>query len=342
MTSEYVPFGLAPAMRAGGVLADGTYQTHRDFLDFVVDGRPLLTRLADLDAVSPLTADIEPSALAEQVRGLLLESDAPLEGGRFVIYGCPECEGLECGVVTAAIERDGADFVWRDFVWQTDKSPDVDLNGYHGIGPYRFRGEQYRAALERLLVTDGAHEVPTGPRVLLIGQRAAVLAKLAAALRRIGIGAEITLDAVGALAEELRKYRAVVFGRTVGQEERDAVRDAFVAAGSQAVLVTALAPIVPVLVAQVEQALRTPCDRRLAGLTAGGGEAVVEVASECRVRVVAHRLDRLSRAHAHEVFDASMEPGIHRIPLAARAVRGQSFVVARTSDVVLVTPVARR
>lgn len=343
MNPTYVTFGLTPAVRAGGVLANGAYHIHRDFLDFVVDGQPLLRRLAYLDAVSPLASGLGPSVFTEQVRGLLLETDAPLEGGRFVIYGCPECEGLECGAVTAVIERDGADFVWRDFVWQTDESPDLDLNGYHGIGPYRFRGEQYRAALERLLLTDGAHEVPTGPRVLLIGQRAAVLARLAAALRRIGIGAEITLDAVGALAEELRKYRAVVFGRTVGQEERDAVRDAFAAARSQAVLVTALAPIVPVLVAQVEQALeRTPRDRRLVGLTADGGEAVVEVASECRVRLVAHRLDRLSRTRAQELFDAPVEPGIHRIPLAARAVRGQSFVVARTSDVALVTPVARR
>ncbi|CAM5467703.1 hypothetical protein SANTM175S_00631 [Streptomyces antimycoticus] len=88
-------------------------------------------------------------------------------------------------------------------------------------------------------------------------------------------------------ADELRKYGAVVFGRTVGPGERDAVRDAFAAARSDAVCVTALAPIVPLLVAQVEQALdRTPHDRRrLLGLTAvaGGAEAVVEVASACRV-----------------------------------------------------------
>ncbi|CAM5263079.1 hypothetical protein SANTM175S_00133 [Streptomyces antimycoticus] len=106
-----------------------------------------------------------------------------------------------------------------DFVWQTGDTPDVERDGYHGIGPYRFRGEQYRAALKRLLTADGAPApgVPTGPRALLIGQRAAVLAKLAAALRTIGIGAEITLDAVRAHADELRKYGAVVFGRTVGR-----------------------------------------------------------------------------------------------------------------------------
>ncbi len=46
--------GLAPAMRAGGVLANGDYQVHRDFMDSIVDGRPLLYQLSDLDAVSPL------------------------------------------------------------------------------------------------------------------------------------------------------------------------------------------------------------------------------------------------------------------------------------------------
>ncbi|MBP8533016.1 oxidoreductase [Streptomyces sp. MK37H] len=347
MTSEYVTFGLAPAMRAGGVLADGAYQTHRDFLDFVVDGRPLLARLADLDAISPLAAGIGPSALAEQVRRLLLETEAPPEGSRFVLYGCPECEGLECGAVTAVIERDGPDVVWRDFVWQTGETPDVERDGYHDLGPYRFHGDQYRTALKGLLTADGAlaPEMPNGPRALLIGPRAAVLAKLAAALRRIGIGAEITLDAAGAHADELRKYGAVVFGRTVGQGERDAVRDAFAAARSDAVCVTALAPIVPLLVAQVEQALdRAPHDRRrLLGLTtvAGGAEAVVEVAATCRVALVAHRLDRLSRPHTRELFDAVLDPGTHHVPLDPRALRGRSYLVARTNEAVRVTPVER-
>ncbi|CAM5263113.1 Oxidoreductase OS=Streptomyces antimycoticus OX=68175 GN=SANT12839_076140 PE=4 SV=1 [Streptomyces antimycoticus] len=74
---------------------------------------------------------------------------------------------------------------------------------------------------------------------------------------------------------------------------------------------------------------------------AGGAEAVVEVASACRVRLAAHRLDRLSRPHAHELFDTVLAPGTHRLPLDPRAVRGRSFLTARTSDAVRVTPVER-
>ncbi|MER5461358.1 oxidoreductase [Streptomyces sp. NPDC002668] len=339
MSAEYATFGLAPAMRAGGVLADGGYQVHRDFTDFIVDGRPLLFQLSDLDAVSPLASDIPPAIFTAHVRVLLLQAPAPLEGGRCVIYGCPECEGIECGAVTAVIERDGDDIVWRDFAWQTDGRADLELNGYHGMGPFRFRGDEYRAELERLL-TDVGDAGPVRRRVLLIGARVAVLAKLAAALRTIGIGAEITSDAAGVPAEELRTYGAVAFGRAIGEQERAEVRTAFERAQVRVAYVDGLAPIVPLLVAQIEHALyRGPSEcRRLTRLTVSDGAADVEVTSTCRVRLVAYRLDRLHRTHTRELFHGMLEPGKQRIPVDARAVKGQSFLVARTTGSVLVAP----
>ncbi|MFI5684135.1 oxidoreductase [Streptomyces sp. NPDC051636] len=342
MSAAHATFGLAPATRVGGVLADGGYQVHRDFMDFVVDGRPLLYQLSDLDAVSPLASDVPPAILTAQVRSLLLETEAPLPAGRYVIYACPECEDLGCGAVTAVIERDGEDYIWRDFAWQTDVCADPELNGYHGIGPFRFHGPEYRAALGALL--DGAAAPPaTGRRVLLIGARVALLAKLAAALRTTGIGADITRDADDVPAEELRQYGAVAFGPTVGEGERAAVRRAFEQARADAAFVDGLAPIVPLLVAQIEHALdRSPLQqRRLTRLVAADGEACVEVTSPCRVRLTAYRLDRLSRTRAQEVFDGVLEPGRHRIALDAKAVKGESFLMARTSGSVLVEAMAR-
>ncbi|MET9297251.1 oxidoreductase [Streptomyces sp. NPDC003077] len=343
MPTHYATFGLAPAMRAGGVLANGVYQAHRDFLDFIIDGRPLLLRLADLDAVSPLAADLGPTLFTAHVRGLLLESEAPLAGGRHVLYGCPECAGLECGAVTAVIERDGTDIVWRDFAWQTGESADLAREGYPGVGPFRFRGDQYRAELERLLSEDDSHPAPgAARRVLLIGHRTAALGKLAAALRGIGVGAEIVRDAVGVSHDELRSYGAVVFERGVGEERRTAVRKAFLAAGSSAVLVDGLAPVVPLLVAQIEQALdRCPQDqRRLLRLAAVPGEATLALAAPCRVRLTAYRVGRVTRARPAELFDAEMGPGEHRVPVDVRATKGEAFVVARTTGSVLVTAVA--
>ncbi|MFD7433638.1 oxidoreductase [Streptomyces sp. NPDC059861] len=340
MSAAYATFGLAPAMRAGGVLADGGYQVHRDFVDFIVDGRPLLFQLSDLDAVSPLASDVPPAIFTAQVRGLLLEAEAPLPDGRYVIYGCPECADLACGAVTAIIEHAGDDYVWRDFAWQTAEQADLALNGYQGIGPFRFHGDEYRTALHSLLDADG----PDGRRrVLLIGARIALVAKLAAALRTIGIGADIIHDADGVPAGELRGYGAVAFARGVGEEQRAAVRGAFERAGVEVAHVEGLAPIVPLLVAQIEQALdRGPAElRRLTRLVTADGEAGVEVTSACRVRLTAYRLDRLSRTHTHEVFDGLLEPGRHRIPLDAKAVRGESYLVARTAGSVLVEAMAR-
>ncbi|WP_055494147.1 hypothetical protein [Streptomyces sp. TP-A0356] len=339
MSAEYATFDLAPAMRAGGVLANGDYQVHRDFVDFLVDGRPLLFRLSDLDAVSPLASDVPPAIFTAQVRGLLLEADAPLEGGRHVIYGCPECEDLACGAVTAVIERDGEDYVWRDFAWQTEERVDLELNGYHGIGPFRFRGDEYRRALGTLLDGGSAER----RRVLLIGPRVAVLARLAAALRGMGIGADIAHEVTDVSADELRTYGAVAFGQAVGERERAAVRGSFERAGAEAAYVDGLAPIVPLLVAQIEHALeRDPVERRrLTHLAAAEGAAEIEVTSMCRVRVTTYRRDRLHRVHTHEAFDGVLEPGRHRIALGAGTAKGESYVVARTSGSVLVAAVAR-
>lgn len=357
MSAEYATFGLAPAMRAGGVLSNGDHQVHRDFVDFVVDGRPLLFRLSDLDAVSPLAADVPPAIFTAQVRGLLLETGAPLPGGRYIVYGCPECEDLACGAVTAVIEHadpadgpggdgaSGGDYVWRDFAWQTGETVDLRRDGYHGIGPFRFHGDTYRAALRALLADPpaGTPAMPAGRRrVLLIGPRVAVLARLAAALRTIGVGAEITRDTVQVSAAELRTYGAVVFGPAVPAQERRTVRAAFERAGADAAYVDALAPIVPLLVAQTEHALdRSPVGRRrLTRLVAAGGAAGIEITSTCRVRLTAYGRGPLSRTRVHEIFDGVLPAGQHRIAVAPSA-RGAPYLVARTSGTVLVQEMTR-
>jgi hypothetical protein len=101
--------------------------------------------------------------------------------------------------------------------------------------------------------------------------------------------------------------------------------------------------VIPLLVAQIEQALdrSPPHQRRLTRLTAAAGAAEIDVTSRCRVRLTTYRLDRLHRTHSHEVFDGTLEPGRRRIPLAARALKGETYLVARTAGSVLAGPVAR-
>ncbi|HEY9367100.1 oxidoreductase [Streptomyces sp.] len=335
MAAEYATFALAPAVRAGGVLVRGAQRLHRDFLDFVVDGRPLLQELSELDAVSPLAADVPPEIFAEDVRRLLLDAEPPLADGRFILYACPECAGLDCGAVTAVIERDGDAVVWRDFAWQTDEPADLERNGYQGIGPFRFRADEYRAALEPLLATE---EPRVRPRVLLVGPRSA---RLASALRSIGVGADIARE--GVTGDDLRGYGAVAFGPATAEPARAAVRAAFARAGiADVAYVDGLAPMIPVLVAQIAHALDRTESRQVTRLEAAAGEAVVEVTARCRVTLVAYRRDALRRTRMGLLHDEVLPPGVHRIPLDPSAVKGRTFVVARTTSSVPVAPTEYR
>ncbi|MEU7134457.1 oxidoreductase [Streptomyces sp. NPDC046261] len=381
MVVEYATFALTPAPHAGAVPAYDGDEVPGEPQDFVVDGTPLLLRLAGAGTLPPPTAALGPPLSAAQVRALLPADGA---GGRQVIYACPACgstgdtsagqhlpprpapgepadsgrpEAAEepagaphessrpaggqarhqarCEAISAVVERDGTDVVWRDFARQTTPPADPTRHGYPGIGPFRFRAEEYRAVLRRLLA--GRAPMARPRRVLLVGPRVALFARLAATLRTLGTGADITRDAVCAHADEIRSYGAVAFAPAVGEEERAAVRAAFAAAGHDAGFVEAPAPLLAVLLAQVEQALQPPPDgrRRLSGLTAAAGEARVEVAAPCRVRLTGYGSGPLRRTRARELFDDRLEPGPHRVPLGARL----AYVVARTYGEVLVARV---
>jgi hypothetical protein len=64
-------------------------------------------------------------------------------------------------------------------------------------------------------------------RVLLICKRAAVPTKLQAALREIGIEADLTRNTAGAERGDLRRYGAVAFGRAVSEPDRARMTEAF-------------------------------------------------------------------------------------------------------------------
>ncbi|MFE5946899.1 hypothetical protein [Streptomyces sp. NPDC056480] len=157
MPAVYTTLDLAPAVLpdGGGALPGASARPRPEDVDLVVDGRALLHRLDEaegVDTVSPLAGDLPPALRAEHVRGLL-DPDAAetsLTGGRRVIYSCPDCEDLGCGAVTAVVEHDGEDVVWRDFAWQTGPTAAPAREGYPGVGPYRFHRAAYRTALRRL------------------------------------------------------------------------------------------------------------------------------------------------------------------------------------------------
>jgi hypothetical protein len=179
-------------------------------------------------------------------------------------------------------------------------------------------------------------------RVLLIGKRAAVLTRLQAALREIGIEADLTQDTRNAERDQLRKYAAVAFGRAVGESDRARMRDAFRAASPDVRFVDGLAPITALLVAQFEQALdrRPEDDRRLRSATVSDGQLELELRAEAQVRVTLYRLTRLYRTRTDVVLDERLQPGTHKVGLGRRLARTKEvFAVVRADDEVQVVPV---
>lgn len=178
-------------------------------------------------------------------------------------------------------------------------------------------------------------------RVLLIGKRAGVLTRLAAALRARGIEADQLQDLTGAGVDPGAGYRAVAFGRAVKPADRERLRRAFTDADPDVVFVDGYAPITELLVAQFEQALdRRPLSRR-AIVDASVRNSVVdlELRSPCRLRITSYRLDPLYRTHTRDLFDRQVEPGPHSAALDARAAKSRNaFIVIRADAETVALP----
>jgi hypothetical protein len=172
-------------------------------------------------------------------------------------------------------------------------------------------------------------------RVLLIGKRAAVLIRLAAALRAKGIEVDQTQDPTGAGVDPRAGYGVAAFGRAVRPADRERIRRRLAEADPDVVFVDGYAPVIGLLVAQCEQAL----DRRPLGLRAivdasvRGGIVDLELRAPCRLRITSYRLDALYRTRTRDLFDQPVQAGAHSAALDARATKSrQTFVVIRADD----------
>lgn len=127
-------------------------QTERRFLDFVVDGESLYDRGTGDNVGCLGWLDSEEDELT--AKRLLLDAPSDFDG-RVGLFICPECADPHCGAVTALIERQGDDIVWRDFAtsdpsWNDPPAPEW-IHRTHDSADwpeFRFDAEQYRSAIE--------------------------------------------------------------------------------------------------------------------------------------------------------------------------------------------------
>ena len=144
-------------------LAHGGSQTGRVYADFVIDGIPFSTRVAHIgDLISRLgwgSHGTQDAALA----ALLLQTPADLSDNRRSLYVCPECGDLNCGALTAVVERDGDFVVWRDFLFTADLDTWAP-QAYPALGPYRFRWSEYESTMKAGHGIDGFDAEGKRPR----------------------------------------------------------------------------------------------------------------------------------------------------------------------------------
>jgi hypothetical protein len=108
-------------------------QAPRRFLDYIVDGNSLYERHG-FDLISYLGWFVREED--EKAARRLLRDEPPDLDNRVAIYVCPEDADLLCGALTATVERQGPEIVWRDLAnsyfdsvadsWHHDTTPFAD------------------------------------------------------------------------------------------------------------------------------------------------------------------------------------------------------------------------
>lgn len=177
-------------------------------------------------------------------------------------------------------------------------------------------------------------DLPLNGRVLLVGKRARILDQLADSLVQLGLHVREETDVERARTQvDGATVDVVAVGRAIKASHRDALVRTLRAKNPRLRVVEGLAPITPLLVAQIEEALTAPArEVRLVGTAALemiNRRVVVTLRRAAEARVDLHRLDLLYRAHEMQVYRGPLERGRNYLPISGRFHRGERFLVVR-------------
>lgn len=118
-------------------------RTNVKFVDFIIDGGSLHQRLRKYDLLPSLGWGPREYQL-EMISYFLLQKPHPLLWYRTPILVCPECADLECGFISAKIERIENLVIWSDFYKDNYQ---FKIN----IGPFYFRWDEYSRVIQSTL-----------------------------------------------------------------------------------------------------------------------------------------------------------------------------------------------
>lgn len=179
-------------------------------------------------------------------------------------------------------------------------------------------------------------------RVLLVGKRQRVLEEVGANLARLGLHVREETDVSQAVTLDGSSFEVVVVGRSVTGGKRSELVSRLRAVNPRLVVVEGLAPIPPLLVAQVEEALtsRGP-DTSVVGnatLETVNSRVVLTLRRASETQVLLYRLDMFYRAHEIEVHNGPLVRGRNFLPVNGRIAHGERFLVVRARGETRVHP----
>ena len=152
MTKEVSQFALRTAVLRR-TLHDGkvTRRPESHYLDFVVDGQPLVHQLpVARGMVTPLNRVWLPSVESAILELLGQRPTDGLGAGRVSLFVCGECGDLGCGAVTATLQVESDRITWSQFGWENNYEPAEPIENAPDF--LSFAAPHYEAILA------GAHE----------------------------------------------------------------------------------------------------------------------------------------------------------------------------------------
>jgi hypothetical protein len=100
------------------VVRKGSHSRHEVcFYDFVLSGQRFgeIINLETFDKVSPFSDTLRLEDQLRHIDSLTFKTCSTLASGRTVLYICPECGDVECGVVSIKMEATEKSIIWKDF-----------------------------------------------------------------------------------------------------------------------------------------------------------------------------------------------------------------------------------
>jgi hypothetical protein len=128
----------------------GTFQSERNYLDFVIDGQSLAEQ-ARRDLVTVLCKEWAFQEREKFVRRLLREEPADLPDNRRSLLVCGERGDIGCGAVSIILHVSDKTVLWQDFGYQNNYELEIHREHLKGPGPFEFDLGDYKSKLIRAL-----------------------------------------------------------------------------------------------------------------------------------------------------------------------------------------------